>query len=70
MKLLIEFYIIMPSEIISKRIIAFYSLFPKIIFEKRENVNVFRKENKMKVGNNDALLLGKYSHTTKNYKTT
>ena len=41
----------------------------KIRFEKRENFNVFQKGNKMKDGNNDALLSGRDRHTAKNYIT-
>ena len=41
-----------------------------LCFEKRENFNVFWKGNKMKGGNNDALLSGRDRHTAKNYITT
>ena len=40
------------------------------VLKKRENFNVFWKGNKMKSGNNDALLSGRDRHTVKNYITT
>ena len=39
----------------------------KICFENGKKINAFWKENKMKGGSNDALLLGRESHTAKNY---
>ena len=40
------------------------------VLKKRENFNVFWKGNKMKSGNNDALLSGRDRHTANNYITT
>ena len=48
----------------------FFFLKKKIFFEKRKNLNVCDKLNKMKGVNNAALLSGKDRHTTKNYITT
>ena len=47
-----------------------YSYFFKYFFLKRENINDFRKGNKMKGGNKDALLSGRDRHIAKNYITT
>ena len=44
--------------------------FEKICFEKRENINVFWKENKTKGGEKHALWSGKDRYTAKNYITT
>ena len=45
------------------------NFFEKICFEKRENINVFWKGNKMKGGNQDALQSDKDRYTAKNYIT-
>ena len=68
MKPIIEFYIIGASEIICKWILM--NFFEKLFCEKRENINVFWKENKMKGVNKDALQSGADKYTTKNYITT
>ena len=46
------------------------NFFEKLYWEKRENINVFWKENKMKGVNKDALQSGADKYTTKNYITT
>ena len=56
MKGLIEIYIIGSSEIICKWILM--NFFEKIYWEKRENIIVFWKENKMKSVNKGALQSG------------
>ena len=53
MKSLIELNIIGSSEIIFKWIVM--NCFEKLVFEKRENINVFWKGNKTEGGNKDAL---------------
>ena len=45
------------------------NFFEKLCFEKRENVNAFRKGNKTE-GNKDALKSGRDRYTAKNYITT
>ena len=47
------------------------NFFEKLCFEKRENINLFWKGNKMKGGKNKgALLSGRDMHTAKNFITT
>ena len=43
------------------------NFFENLYWEKRENINVFWKENKMKGVNKDALQSGKDKFTTKKY---
>ena len=45
------------------------NFFEKILFEKRENIHIFWKGNKMKGGNKDALLSDRDRHSAKNYIT-
>ena len=53
MKSIIKFYVIGALESVCKWILMNY--FEKLCFEKKENINVFWKENKTKSGNKDAL---------------
>ena len=68
MKAIITFYGIGASESIFKRILM--NFFEILCFEKRENINVFWKGNKMKDGNKDALQSFRVKYTAKNYSTT
>ena len=53
MRSIIKFYVIEASENMCKWILM--NFFEKLSFEKRENINVFWKGNKVKGGNKNAL---------------
>ena len=67
MKSIIKFYVIGASENICNWILM--NFFEKLFFEKRENIKIFWKENKMKGGNKDALQSGRDRYASKNYIT-